>query len=339
MNNQPKFIIVVGASAGGVNAITELITHIKPGLDAAIFIVQHLSRTVFPDFLLYRLKSVTELNCLIAVDGEPIQKDHIYLAPSNRHLVVKKGKIVLGFGPEENRWRPSIDVLFRTAATSYNSHVIGIILTGLLNDGTAGMSAIKRCGGITMVQDPNEAEHPDMPLSVLEAIVVDHTLPVAAMGKAIADIVQHFEPVIVDIPPDLLQEAEIAERVATGNEAVMDLGEESLFTCPDCNGRLWYLHDKDKIARYRCQIGHSYNEPDLIIRQAEQLENTLWVALRIMEERKSLMQKLTEDYQKKGLVSIASSYRQRTNELRLHINKLKQLLYDTENNSDQSLSA
>lgn len=338
MNNQPKFIIAVGASAGGVNAITELITHIKPGLDIAVFIVQHLSRTTFPDFLLYRLKSVTSLNCLIAADGDTIQKDHIYLAPSNRHLMVKNGKIGLGYGPEENRWRPSIDVLFRTAATSYNSHTIGIILTGLLNDGTAGMSAIKRCGGTTIVQDPNEAEYPDMPLSVLEAIEVDHTLPLAEIGNAITDIIKHFEPKIVEIPPDLLQEAEIAERVVTGNDAMVNLGQESLFTCPDCNGRLWYLHDKDKISRFRCQIGHTYNESDLIMKQGEQLENTLWVALRIMEERKTLMQKLTSDYQKKGLSSMATSYKQRTDELRLHINKLKDLLYDTEFNNDESVT-
>jgi two-component system, chemotaxis family, protein-glutamate methylesterase/glutaminase len=334
MDNQPKFIIVVGASAGGINAITELISNIKPGLDAAYFIVLHLSRTVNPDFLLHRLMAVTPLQCKLATDAETFQKDHIYLAPANRHLVLKKGKIVLSFGPEENRWRPSIDVLFRSAATSYNSHTIGVVLSGLLNDGTAGMSAIQRCGGTTIVQSPNEAEYPDMPLSVLETLEVDHTVSLAEMGNTIAHIISNFKSKEVDIPPDLQQEVYIAEVAATGYEQVMNLGEESLFTCPDCNGRLFHLHDNDKIQRYRCQIGHSYSEADLVLRQAEQLESTLWVALRIMEERKTLMQKLADDYKKKGLASMHASYKLRTDELIIHIGKLKDLLFHTEIESD-----
>jgi hypothetical protein len=111
-------------------------------------------------------------------------------AAANHHLLVKKNKIILGSGPEENRWRPSIDVLFRSAAVAYNTRAIGVVLTGSLDDGTNGMDAIKRSGGITIVQDPNEAEYPDMPLSVLNAMEVDHCIPLSQMGDVIFDITQ-----------------------------------------------------------------------------------------------------------------------------------------------------
>ena len=137
---EPKFVVVVGASAGGLNALSEFAAQLKPGMDAAVFIVMHLSRTSISDFLRHRLQPLTQLQCEVATEGATIKKGHIYVAAPNLHLLVKKDKIILGRGPEENRWRPSIDVLFRSAAASYGNHVIGIILTGLLDDGTSGQA-------------------------------------------------------------------------------------------------------------------------------------------------------------------------------------------------------
>lgn len=188
--NEPKFVIVVGASAGGLNALSEFAGQLKAGMDAAVFVVMHLSRTSVSDFLMHRLQPLTELTCEIATEGATIKKGHLYVAASNLHLLVKKGKIKLGRGPEENRWRPSIDVLFRSAAAAYSTRVIGVVLTGLLNDGTTGMLAIKRSGGTCIVQDPNEAEYPDMPLSVLNNMEVNYCISLADMGDVILEITQ-----------------------------------------------------------------------------------------------------------------------------------------------------
>ena len=149
--NTPKFVIVVGASAGGMNALIELVAELRPGTNAAVFIVLHLSRTSVSNFLLQRLQPHTSLQCTIAKDNKPIEKDHINITSPNYHLLVKKDRIILGSGPQENRWRPSIDVLFRSAAAAYSTRSIGVVLTGLLDDGTTGMDAIKRSGGTCIV--------------------------------------------------------------------------------------------------------------------------------------------------------------------------------------------
>src|SRR5437763_2723940 len=179
---EPRFIIVIGTSAGGITALTELVNQFNSDWDAAFFIVSHLSRKGISDFLVHKLQEHTNLHCERAMEDGSIQKGHIYIAMPNFHMLLKNGLVKLGHGPEENRWRPSIDVLFRSAAAYYNSRVIGIILTGLLDDGTSGMWAIKRSGGSLIVQDPNEAEYPDMPISVLNRMEVDYCVRLGEMG-------------------------------------------------------------------------------------------------------------------------------------------------------------
>src|SRR5215218_10032043 len=164
MINKNSSIIVIGTSAGGINALPELFPRLPKDINAAFFIVIHVSKTGLGEFLLHRLQGYTDLTVKLARDNEEIDVGCIYVAPADYHLIVKQDVIVLGQGPAENRWRPSIDVLFRSAAAAYGARTIGVILTGLLNDGTSGMIAVKKCGGICMVQDPNEADFPDMPL-------------------------------------------------------------------------------------------------------------------------------------------------------------------------------
>jgi len=313
-----------------MNALTELVAQIKTGMDAAVFIVLHLSRTSISNFLQLRLQQHTALNCVIAKDGEAIEKDHIYIASSNQHLLVKKNKIVLGSGPEENRWRPSIDVLFRSAAAAYSTKTIGIVLTGLLDDGTTGMDAIKRSGGTCIVQDPNEAEYPDMPLSVLNTMEVDYCIPLSKMGDIIFDITQ-TDPEEKPAPRDVIIESDIAERVVVDFDNVAALGEKSIFACPDCGGGLWYIKNgSGHVNRYRCHIGHSYSEKDLVVKQSEMLESTLWIALRIMEERRNLLKKMEEDVAKKGLARMASGHREKKEALQVHIDNLKKVLFATQ---------
>ncbi len=328
--NAPKFVIVVGASAGGMNALTELVAELRPGADAAVFIVLHLSRTSVSNFLLQRLQPHTSLQCTIAKDDETIEKDHIYIASPNYHLLVKKDRIILGSGPQENRWRPSIDVLFRSAAAAYSTRSIGIVLTGLLDDGTTGMDAIKRSGGTCIVQDPNEAEYPDMPLSVLNSMEVDYCLPLVKMGEVIFDITQ-IEREEKPAPPDVMIESEIAERVVVDYDNVRKIAEKSIFACPDCGGGLWYIENgSGNVNRYRCHIGHSYSERDLLSKQSEILESTLWTALRIMEERRNLLKKMEEDADKKGWARMAAGHREKKDELQASVDNLKEVLFATQ---------
>ncbi len=324
----PKFVIVVGASAGGLNALSEFVGQLKTGMDAAVFIVMHLSRTSISDFLFHQLGPLTDLKCEIATEGASIKKDHIYIAAPNLHLLVKKDKIILGRGPEENRWRPSIDVLFRSAAAAYSTRTIGVVLTGLLDDGTTGMLAIKRSGGTCIVQDPNEAEYPDMPLAVLNNMEVDYSIGLADMGEVIESITQ-TNPEEKPAPDDVIIESEIAERVVVDYDNVKQLGEKSIYACPDCGGGLWDITKKGggKVVRYRCHIGHSYSEKDLVIKQGEIFESTLWTALRIMEERRNLLMKMESEHAKKGLGLIAKNYKEKADEIQGHVDKMKEVLF------------
>ena len=331
MSNNPKFIVVIGASAGGLNALSEMVQHLQKGLDAAYCIVLHLSRKGIGDYVVHRLRQSTSMNCSLAKNDDPVERDNIYVARPNQHLLIKDNKFMLGAGPEENRWRPSIDVLFRSAAVAYGSHAIGIILSGLLDDGTSGMWAIKRSAGACIVQDPDEAEYPDMPVSVINHMDVDHVVTLTEIGPTIANIIEHTKGEKKPAPEDVIAESKIAEKTAVGIDDVKDLGHgQSLYACPDCGGGLWDVKN-DVIKRYRCHIGHAYTERDLVLKQAEAAGSTLWVALRMMEERKHLLRKMEVDSKKKGYTSIASTNVEKQDELGRHINNLKEILYDLQN--------
>jgi len=314
MTSHPRFIVVIGASAGGLNALSELVRTLPAGLDAAYCIVLHLSRKGIGDFVVHRLGKVTSLQCNMAVNGTAIEKDHIYVAPPNQHLLVKEGKILLGSGPQENRFRPSIDVLFRSAAVAYTSHAVGIILSGMLDDGTSGMWAIKRSGGICIVQDPNQAEYPDMPLSVINNMDVDYVSELSHIGAFLTQTTSLDRGVEISAPEDVVLESQIAEKTAVGIDAVEQIADKSVFACPDCGGNLWAVKG-DIINRYRCHIGHAYTERDLVAKQAETASSTLWVALRMMEERKHLLRKLEVEYAKKGYTSLSLDHLARKDEM------------------------
>lgn len=329
--NKPKFIVVVGTSAGGIKALIELISQFNIEMDMAVFIVMHLSKTSIQDFLYHRLRPHTSFICETAVENSHIERGHIYIAAPDYHLLVKEDKIILGRGPEENRWRPSIDVLFRSASAAYSSRVIGVVLTGSLDDGTTGMLAIKRSGGTCIVQDPSEAEYPDMPLSVIQNMEVDYCIPLSKMGAAIF-LTTQTEPLEMTAPADVIIESEIAERVVIDYENVKQLGEKSIYACPDCGGGLWNINEKNgKADRYRCHIGHSYSEKDLAVKQVEVLESTLWIALRMMEERRNLLRKMENSVRKNGSNRIDLGYRDKGEELQLHVDRMKEILYATQN--------
>ena len=326
MPESNPFIVTVGASAGGLNAIGEIVSQLPRDINAGIFVVLHLSKAAMSDILLSRIQKNSALPCKIAEHREPIRKGQIYIAAPDTHLLVKEDSIVIGRGPAENRFRPSIDVLFRSAAASHAEKVIGIILTGFLNDGSVGMQAIKRSGGYCIVQDPNEAEYPDMPLAVLESIEVDNVLPLKKIGEAILERINTAEIPHVQPPEHIVAESRLSEKAATAIEHVSSLGEQTAFTCPDCGGRLWRLQN-GKLKHYRCHIGHVYSEQDLVLRQNETIEQTLWVAVRMMEERKLLLEKMAKRHSSRGLEKLTTHYLNQVTDLQHHITKLKELLF------------
>jgi two-component system, chemotaxis family, protein-glutamate methylesterase/glutaminase len=264
----------------------------------------------------------------MAEHGAPIRNRHLYLAIPDKHLLVKGGVMLFGSGPTENRWRPSIDALFRSAAAAYNSRVIGIVLTGMLNDGTAGMIAIKKCGGTSIVQDPAQAEYSEMPESVLQNTAVDYCVKLEQMGTLLREKTINGIPEPHEVPSEVKLEAEIAEKAIVNMDILKDLANHSVFTCPDCGGGLWEMKNEG-ISRYRCHTGHVYTQDEFDLKQQDALEGTLWVALRMMEERKQLMDKMAKEEKNKGWVSTAEKKHQRAEELTVHIERLKQLLFDT----------
>jgi two-component system, chemotaxis family, protein-glutamate methylesterase/glutaminase len=328
MTESPRYIIVIGASAGGLHAIKEFIGSIQKGWNAAVCITIHLSVNNLGGFIVNQLQQNASLPCSLAEDDTMLKEDHIYLAPPDRHIFIKENKIYLGKGAKENRWRPSIDVLFRSAAIHFNSNAAGIILSGLLNDGVSGMSAIQRSGGLCIIQDPEEAEYPDMPRAVLADMEVDHILKLDEIGNVLQKFVGQ-ERQKVDPPRDVVAENNIAEKVAVGIDLLKDIGEKSIYTCPDCGGGLWELKEGG-VTRYRCHVGHSFSERDLLLKQTESLETSLWVAVRMMEERRNLLLKMRDDNLQKKRMRMAADNNEQAEQMLVHINKLKEAIFDTQ---------
>lgn len=320
-----KNIIVIGASAGGFKAISELLGKLPADLPVAIFVVIHLSKNSLARNIQRHLQRYTSYTCTVPHDNEEIKTGHLYIAPPQTHLFIRKGQIRLTDGPHENRWRPSVDVLFRSAAAAYGSLVIGIILTGMMDDGTSGMLAIKRSGGICIVQDPEDADFDDMPVSVLANVEVDYRLAAADMGEVIAGAIGDTKSSGHVIPEDIKIEAAITERMTSSIEEMEKIATHSNYTCPDCGGGLWEIKN-EPAKRYRCHTGHVYTEKLLVDKQSEEMEESLWVSIRMIEEQRNLLKNIVWRNQHDSNGNETTHYEERASELDLHVKRLKQLL-------------
>jgi two-component system chemotaxis response regulator CheB len=320
------FIVVIGTSAGGSMILPELVSQLRPEMNVSVFVVIHMTKRAIADIFVSRMQKYTALKCKLASNGETIKKNHIYIARPDRHIILKDNKVVLGKGPMENRYRPSIDTLFRSAAAEFDHKVIGIVLTGMLEDGASGMLAIKRSGGSCIVQSPNEAQYPDMPNAALKSIKADFVVPVAEMGNAIGKIIAK-PPRKSKIPDDVKKEAGIVERVQVGIEPLKEIYKHSLFSCPDCGGGLWEF-TSGGATHYRCHVGHAYSEEGLVVSMEASTESALWTAMRIIEERRNLLKKVAEKEKKNGNKSVATRFNKRIKELEAQIDQLKKVLFN-----------
>lgn len=317
----PGAIVVVGTSAGGMDALMRLTAQLPADFPAAILVVQHMAASTTGDALA-RVLDGGSLPCRHARDGEKIVSGQIYLAPPDNHLMISQGKILITKGAHENRVRPAIDTLFRSAAVEYGNKVVGVLLTGYLDDGTAGLKVIKRCGGICVVQEPADAAYPDMPQHALNQVEVDHCLPLAEMGALLSTLVRRKRGKNAPIPADIGIEARIAERVLSDLASVEALGTQVPFNCPGCGGVLWQV-SKGPQLRFRCHTGHAYTANALLAEQFEKMEETLWVALRMFEENRNLLVKMKAEGQ------ASSSSTERVEQSAVHIERIRALLQTT----------
>jgi len=290
-------IIVIGASAGGVEALGILVEALPADLDAAIFVVLHIPPNGFsalPSILSRR----GPLQALHPVHGEPIQRGRIYVAPPDHHLLLRDGDgvghIHLARGPRENGHRPAVDVLFRSAAAMYGPRVAGVVLSGALDDGTAGLVAVTQLGGSALVQDPAEALAQGMPRSAAQHVPDAEVLPLAGLADAIVRLTKEPPPGQPgDVPRDLTVENKMGALGMDVLHADDRPGEPSGFSCPDCGGVLWEIKDS-ALTRFRCRVGHAWSSESLIEQQFQALETSLWVALRSLEERSALSHRLRD---------------------------------------------
>jgi len=269
-------ILVIGASAGGVEALQTVVSSLPPDLPATVFVVLHL----FPTSESFLPRILSRSGPLLAVhpqDGERIEARKIYVAPPDLHLLVERDHIHLGKGPKEQHQRPSINVTFRSAAQAYGDRVAGVVLTGQLDDGTAGLWDIKRRGGVAIVQHPEEAAFPSMPLSALRDVVVDHTVPVAQIGPLLTRLAN------TEGPPKKNADGGIKEMHPT----VTDL------TCPDCRGSLWEA-EEGSLTEYRCRVGHVFSPKSLLAEQSASQERLLYSAVVALEEGSVLLDRLAD---------------------------------------------
>jgi two-component system, chemotaxis family, protein-glutamate methylesterase/glutaminase len=327
-------LIVIGASAGGLSAINELLKRLPAQMDAAVIVVLHVSRKSNGKIIADTFQRHTALICAIAANGQTIKKGHLYVAPPNNQLMVKAGNLIVNQGTHENKYRPSIDVLFRSAAVHYGNRVIGIILTGMLEDGTSGMYAIKKCGGICIVQDPADAQHSDMPQSVMNLVNVDYAELLADMPYILQEILHKPLPEPTQIPEELKIEANLTEQMMSDINQLKKIADHSDFTCPECGGGLWKIKN-DPIVRYRCHTGHVYTQQLLDDEQNGKIQESIWVSIRMLEERRNLLLLMCSQAQEAGRPDIAGSNQHRADELNEHIARLKDMLSKMALDSDR----
>jgi two-component system chemotaxis response regulator CheB len=306
-------IIVIGASSGGLEALLEIVPQLPKDLQAAIFLVVHVpaqGRSQLP----YILNRAGHLPAAHARDKDKIEYGHIYVAPPDFHLLLRKGHMRILRGPRENNHRPAIDPLFRTAARVYGPRVVGVVLSGALDDGAAGLFAVKSRGGVAIVQDPEDALFSDMPRNAMAAVPVDHCLPKREIGGIIVELAQ----MPVQAEQDLIMakarnndEMDKETRIeAMDEEAFEDddkPGTPSAYGCPDCGGVLWELQDGDRL-RYRCRVGHAFSADGLLRNQGESLEAALWSAFRILQENAALARRLCERARSNNHTEVAEKF-------------------------------
>jgi two-component system chemotaxis response regulator CheB len=324
LSDDRRDIIVVGGSSGALQAL-EFISDLPPDFQAAIFVVLHVAPQG-PSLLPKIIGGYSPLPVEHARDGEAIEAGRIYVAPPDHHLILTRDLVRVVRGPKENRHRPSVDVLFRSAAEAYGPRVMAVVLSGLLNDGSAGLNAVRSRGGVAIIQDPKDAQFPDMPRNALDAAGADYcvarselaaVLTKTATGKAAKQQLKVFT--------ETTRKTSIAEAAMDPFQQEKKDGKPSVFGCPECGGVLWELED-DKMLRFRCRVGHALTAESLLSAQSDTLEEALWSALRALEEKAELSRRLMEHSIDRNYVSAEKIFEQQAKKAEEQATVIRQLL-------------
>jgi two-component system, chemotaxis family, protein-glutamate methylesterase/glutaminase len=345
-------IIVVGASAGGVDALQRLASGLPEGLGLTVFVVLHQPAT--GSRMATILRRGSNLPVIEPEDGEAITAERMYLARPDYHLLVHEGYIRLSHGPRENRVRPAVDPLFRTAALAYGPRVVGVILTGSLDDGAAGLLAVRQRGGTAIVQDPEDAAFASMPRCAIEDAGADAILPLAEIPAYLAELARTpaAAPSAGPVPARLLIEASFAEAGVPAGNRPEEVGSPSPLSCPDCGGVLWTYQDdappsrspvpppsSSRPVRFRCRTGHAYSPASLAEAQRGSIEGSLFAARRALEENAIILDRMAKRAIEVGNVKSHRRFERRAHEARRHAEQVRMLLLesgaDGENLRDQ----
>jgi len=334
-------IIVVGASAGGVEALSTFVAGLPPDLPASVFVVLHLSAQS-PSLLPQILQRACKLPVVAPVDREPVRPGRIYVARPDLHLLVAEEDetrvVRLVRGPKENRHRPAVDALFRAAAYVCGPCVIGVVLTGTLDDGTAGLKAIKDRGGIAVVQDPLDAFYPSMPQNALDHVAVDHCVPVAEIGPLLGRLA--MEPVSERDAPAPSRQMQLEIKLMEMDGQVMHederSGKPSVYSCPECKGVL-YEQEDDRLIRFRCRVGHALSAESVLAEQSEAVEDALWMALNTLEESATLSRRLGQRARVSGHATLEARFSAKVQETEERAEILRRVLLRTDSPIDSGV--
>ena len=320
-------IVVIGASAGGLQALSTIVETLPRSLPACVLVVVHSSTNgqgVLPQIL----ERISSLPVMFARDGDALAPGRMYVAPPDFHLVVGPTSVATVHGPRENGFRPAIDPLFRTAARAFGPRVIGVVLSGALSDGTYGLSVVKHHGGLAIVQDPRDALIPNMPQSALSSVDVDHVLPAAEIGPMIERLTRRLAGKHGGSDMPRSEEVE-PQRAAPGTE-VADMnqlfGPPSGLTCPDCGGALWEVQE-DRVFRYQCHVGHQYAPENLEAGQRDAIDSALWSAVRVLEEHADLKTRMARRAADGGLVAVAEGFAEGARDARQQAQRIRAVLF------------
>lgn len=316
-------LVAIGTSAGGVAALRFLASRLPRDFPAAILAVIHI-QSGWRSSLDTILTHAGPLPVAFARDGDEIVPGRIYIGPPDTHLLVSHNgeRLALGHGPHENNARPAIDPLFRSIAVCCGLRAIGVILTGALGDGASGLRALKTCGALTVVQDPNDAAVSDMPNAALSQVHPDHVVGLGAMPALLDKLAREPAGAPVSVPDQIKFEVEIARTGATSMSDMDRAGRRSLLTCPDCHGVMWEVDDGE-LVRYRCHTGHAYAAELLNLALDESIRRSMASALRALEERIALTRRLKADAERRGHDRVAQSWERRLDEIQSEADVLR----------------
>ena len=325
--------IVIGSSAGGVHALRRLLGALPSDLDATVLVAQHqgdgggqLDRALI---------GASALPVRFAEDGEIPRPARVYLAPPDRHLLVDGERLRVVAGPRENRARPAVDPLYRSAAATRGSRTVAVQLTGRLADGVAGLEAVRRCGGLVVVQDPEDAEHPEMPSNALAAGEADHVVALDALAPLLVRLAGEVAPA-VEIPGDVAFEARLSFDGPSRPQGVDRTGDQVAVACPDCGGPLWQSGEGEA-ATFRCHVGHALSTRVLLDAQRDQIERSLWVAVRTLSEQAATLARLADSAESRGN-RLCQGYRERAEEALQHSDRARRFLLSLHDTPSHSLT-